>query len=47
MLDIMFEVPSNENIERVIITKDVVENKVEPILILSNNLELEKSDEVS
>jgi ATP-dependent Clp protease ATP-binding subunit ClpX len=47
MLDIMFEVPSNENIERVIITKDVVENNVEPILILSNNLELEKSDEVS
>jgi ATP-dependent Clp protease ATP-binding subunit ClpX len=47
MLDIMFEVPSNENIERVIITKDVVENKVEPILILSNNQGLEKSDEVS
>ncbi|WKY46392.1 ATP-dependent Clp protease ATP-binding subunit ClpX [Eubacteriaceae bacterium ES3] len=49
MLDIMFDVPSNENIERVIITKEVVDNKVEPILILSNNtgLEKEKNDEVS
>lgn len=49
MLDIMFEVPSNKNIEKVIITKEVVENKVEPILILSNNqlIEKEKSDEVS
>ncbi|TYC88332.1 ATP-dependent Clp protease ATP-binding subunit ClpX [Acetobacterium wieringae] len=34
MLDIMFEVPSNENIEKVIITKEVVEKQVEPIMIL-------------
>ena len=34
MLDIMFEVPSNENIEKVIITKEVVEKQVEPIMSL-------------
>ncbi|MGL4606881.1 MAG: ATP-dependent Clp protease ATP-binding subunit ClpX [Eubacteriaceae bacterium] len=34
MLDIMFEVPSNESIKKVIITKDVVDNKTEPLLIL-------------
>ncbi|MBC3887660.1 ATP-dependent Clp protease ATP-binding subunit ClpX [Acetobacterium paludosum] len=39
MLDIMFEVPSNENIQKVIITKDVVEKQVEPIMILGQKNE--------
>lgn len=49
MLDIMFEVPSNENIERVVITKEVVDKQVEPIMILGqrNNSKKEKNDVVS
>ena len=49
MLDIMFEVPSNENIQKVIITKDVVENQVEPIMILGQKNECldENNDVVS
>lgn len=49
MLDIMFEVPSNENIEKVIITKEVVEKQVEPIMILGpkNEAKNEKNDVVS
>ena len=49
MLDIMFEVPSNENIEKVIITKEVVEKQVEPIMILGqkNDRKNEKNDVVS
>ncbi len=49
MLDIMFEVPSNENIEKVIITKEVVEKQVEPIMILGqkNNDKSKKNDVVS
>ena len=49
MLDIMFEVPSNENIQKVIITKDVVENQVEPIMILGqkNECQDENNDVVS
>ena len=34
MRDIMYEVPSNPNIETCIITRDVVENKAEPKLVL-------------
>lgn len=44
MLDIMFEVPSNENIQKVIITEDVVEKKLEPIMILEQNCECKKED---
>lgn len=49
MLDIMFEVPSNENIEKVIITKEVVEKQVEPIMILGqkNDSKTNKNDVVS
>ena len=36
MLDIMYELPNMENIEKCIITKDVVENKSEPIFIKSD-----------
>ena len=47
--DIMFEVPSNENIEKVIITKEVVEKQVEPIMILGqkNDSKTNKNDVVS
>jgi ATP-dependent Clp protease ATP-binding subunit ClpX len=49
MMDIMFEVPSNKNIEKVIITKEVVENQVEPIMILGskNDCRDKNSDIVS
>ncbi len=49
MLDIMYEAPSNKNIEKVIITKEVVDNNGEPILILSHkdNSQKKTSDEVS
>ena len=36
MLDIMYEIPSREDIEKCIITKETVENKVEPTLVLSD-----------
>ncbi len=35
MLDVMFEIPSREDIEKCIITKDVVLKKSEPIIIIS------------
>lgn len=34
MTDIMFELPSNSNVEKCIITKDVVENGAEPELVM-------------
>ncbi|NLY19659.1 MAG: ATP-dependent protease ATP-binding subunit ClpX, partial [Tissierellia bacterium] len=34
MLDIMYEIPSRDDIQKVVITKDTIENKDEPILIL-------------
>jgi ATP-dependent Clp protease ATP-binding subunit ClpX len=36
MLDIMYELPNLENVEKCIITKDVVENNSEPIFIKSD-----------
>ena len=36
MLDIMYEIPSREDIEKCLITKDTVENKGEPTLVLSD-----------
>ncbi len=46
MLDIMFEVPSNENIEKVIITKEVVEKQVEPIMIIGQRNDCKKKSDV-
>ena len=37
MMDIMYEVPSATNIEKCIITKDTVENKTPPELVLNEN----------
>ena len=39
MRDIMFDIPSNKNIEKCIITKDTVQNKAEPQLIINENKE--------
>ncbi len=42
MRDIMFEIPSNPKIEKCIITKETVENKEPPKIILNNNKEIQK-----
>ncbi len=42
MLDIMYELPSRDDIEKCIITKDSVINKVEPKLILKSPESIEK-----
>lgn len=36
MLDIMYEIPSRDDIEKCVITRETVENKVEPTLVLSD-----------
>ena len=43
MRDIMFDVPSNPNIEKCIITKETVEKKAKPKLIINENKEIEKT----
>ena len=42
MRDIMFEIPSNPKNEKCIITKETVENKEPPKIILNNNKEIQK-----
>ncbi|AZL15068.1 ATP-dependent Clp protease ATP-binding subunit ClpX [Rickettsiales endosymbiont of Stachyamoeba lipophora] len=37
LLDLMFEIPSKNDVEKIIITEDVVNQKNKPILIYSNN----------
>ena len=39
MLDVMYEVPSREDVKKVIITKEAIEGSKEPILILKNQEE--------
>ena len=36
MLDIMFEMPEREDIEKCVITKETIENRGEPTLVLSD-----------
>ncbi|GJL78572.1 MAG: ATP-dependent Clp protease ATP-binding subunit ClpX [Nitrospinaceae bacterium] len=36
MLDIMFEIPGSENIEEVVISEEVVQNKEQPLLVYQN-----------
>ena len=36
MLDIMYELPNKKDVDKCIITKDVVENNIEPIYIKSD-----------
>ena len=44
MRDIMFEIPSNKNIEKCIITKETVQNKTEPELIINENKESKQNE---
>lgn len=43
MLDIMYEIPSRDDIEKCIITKETVENRVEPTLVLSDRKKQSRS----
>ena len=43
MLDIMYEIPSRDDIEKCLITKETVENKGEPTLVLSDGANRNKS----
>jgi len=49
MIDVMFDVPSRTDVEKCIITKDALENKKRPTLILKSqdNLLSEKKDETA
>ena len=44
MRDIMFEIPSNPNIEKCIITKETVKNGEAPRLVINNNREVTKKE---
>ncbi|HOA55028.1 MAG: ATP-dependent Clp protease ATP-binding subunit ClpX [Acetivibrionales bacterium] len=37
MLDVMYDIPSSNNIEKCIVTKDTVENRTQPTLIINEN----------
>ena len=37
MMDVMFDIPSDESIEKVIVTKDSVEGSGKPIIEYHNN----------
>lgn len=43
MLDIMYDIPSREDIEKCIITKDTILNKTEPTLLLSDKRKKKKT----
>lgn len=43
MLDIMYEIPSRDDIEKCVITKETIENKVEPTLVLSDRKKRSRS----
>jgi len=43
MLDIMYEIPSREDIEKCIITKDTILNKAEPTFVLSDKRKKKKN----
>ncbi len=38
MMDVMFEIPSNDKIEKCIITKDTIDQNEQPVLILNENV---------
>ena len=44
MMDIMFEIPSNPKIEKCIITKEVVQNREAPKIVINNNKENKKEE---
>jgi len=43
MLDVMYDIPSQENVEKCIITKDTVEKMVPPTVIINENKKSVKS----
>ncbi len=43
MLDIMYDIPSREDIEKCVITKDTIANKQEPTLVLSDKRKKKKA----
>ncbi|EOC99602.1 ATP-dependent Clp protease ATP-binding subunit ClpX [Caldisalinibacter kiritimatiensis] len=43
MLDIMYEIPSREDIEKCVITKETISNKTEPTLVLSEKRKKKKA----
>lgn len=47
MLDIMYEIPSRDDIEKCVITKESIENKVEPTLVLSDIKKKSRSKKTS
>ncbi|MDH5751197.1 MAG: ATP-dependent Clp protease ATP-binding subunit ClpX [Deltaproteobacteria bacterium] len=47
MLDVMYQVPSKENIKKVLITEDVVSKKTEPILVFDEAQEDERKLRIS
>ncbi|WP_353092893.1 ATP-dependent Clp protease ATP-binding subunit ClpX [Tissierella praeacuta] len=47
MLDIMYEIPSRDDIEKCVITKETIENKVEPTLVLSDRKKKSRSTKTS
>ena len=45
MMEVMFEIPSREDISKVIVTRDVVLNKEEPLIVTGDNKKKKKKDE--
>ena len=46
MTDIMYDIPSNEKIEKCIITKDTIQNNAKPKIIENPNKESKKKQRV-
>ncbi len=47
MLDIMYHVPSMQNVKKVIITEDVIFNKAEPLMVFDDQPEEERKLRIS
>lgn len=47
MLDIMYDIPSRDDIEKCIITKDTIAKKQEPTLVIKNNIKKEDKEETA
>ena len=45
MLEIMFEIPSRDDIKKCVVTKETIENKQNPTLVLSDSSKLLKKKE--
>lgn len=47
MLDIMYEIPSRQDIEKVIITKECITDKAEPLVVIRKNSKRKKPEETA